>query len=157
MARNVHNTKEYRNKVNRMKDKNLVESINYEMAILVRRGTSTVKKLGNLERSHYLLLQHLSDFGAIGVKALADEFHLDVSTISRQAAALEAKGYIQRSPDPEDRRASFFELTELGKRELEDTRQIRINRYHRLLADWSHEDREKFAELLVRFNRTFVD
>ncbi|MFH5181295.1 MarR family winged helix-turn-helix transcriptional regulator [Paenibacillus sp. TAB 01] len=84
-----------------MKDNDLVEIINYQMAILVRRGTSAVK-LGNLERSHYLLLQHLSDFGAIGVKALADEFHLDVSTVSRQAAALEARGYVQRLPDPDE-------------------------------------------------------
>ncbi|OXM88301.1 MarR family winged helix-turn-helix transcriptional regulator [Paenibacillus rigui] len=140
-------------------NKDLVETINYEMAILVRRGTSMNqdKKLGNLERSHYLLMQHLADYGAIGVKALADEFHLDVSTVSRQAAALEAKGYIQRLPDPEDGRASFFQLTELGIRELADTREARMQRYAKLLKDWSDTDRQKFAELLTRFNRTFID
>ncbi|WP_379304226.1 MarR family winged helix-turn-helix transcriptional regulator [Paenibacillus sp. GCM10027628] len=139
-------------------DKDL-KAIDYEMAMLIRRATSAAidKKLGNLERSHYLLLYQLAENGAMGVKALADAFHLDISTASRQAAALEAKGYVERLPDPEDGRASFFRLTALGAKELQDTKAIRLNRINLLLQDWSTEDRQKLVELLGRFNRTFID
>ncbi|MEW9699764.1 MarR family winged helix-turn-helix transcriptional regulator [Paenibacillus sp. SI8] len=142
-----------------MMDDNDLKAIDYEMTFLVRRATSAAidKKLGNLERSHYLLLSKLAEHGAMGVKALADACHLDISTASRQAAALEAKGYAERLPDPEDGRASFFQLTELGNQELLNSKQIRLNHFAKLLKDWSTEDRQKFAELLGRLNRTFVE
>jgi DNA-binding MarR family transcriptional regulator len=138
---------------------NVLKALDYEMTVLVRRATSAAidKKLGKLERSHYLLLCQLSENGAMGVKALADACRLDISTASRQAAALEAKGYVERLPDPEDGRASFFQLTSFGKQEFHDTKQTRLNHFAKLLKDWSNEDRQKFVELLGRLNRTFVD
>ncbi|NEW08105.1 MarR family transcriptional regulator [Paenibacillus sp. SYP-B3998] len=141
-----------------MEDNDL-KAIDYELTLLVRRATSAAidKRLGNLERSHYLMLYELSRNGTMGVKALADAFHLDMSTASRQAAALEAKGYVERLPDPEDGRASFFQLTEYGEQELQNTKQTRLDRFNKLLKDWSTEDRQKFVELLSRLNRTFID
>ncbi|WJH33796.1 MarR family transcriptional regulator [Paenibacillus sp. CC-CFT747] len=62
-----------------------------------------------MDRSSYTLLTQLSQKGGpAGVKALADEFRLDVSTVSRQTTLLEAKGYVKRVPDPEDGRSSFL-------------------------------------------------
>ena len=138
-------------------DKRSLESIEIEMAILIRRFTSmtTEKKFGNLDRSAYLLLHQISLHGSAGVKALADEFHLDISTVSRQVTALEQKGYVTRMPDPTDRRASSFQITSSGTQELQAARQARIIRIEELLQDWSDEERDMFGQLLRKFNDIF--
>ncbi|MFB9757386.1 MULTISPECIES: MarR family winged helix-turn-helix transcriptional regulator [Bacillaceae] len=139
-------------------DEHALETIELEMAILLRRATSitTSKKIGNLDRSAYLLLHQIASHGSAGVKALADEFHLDISTVSRQAAALEQKGYVYRVPDPLDGRAYSLQITDLGKKELNEYKQARLVRFEELLKDWSDEEREVFGQLLKKFNRTFI-
>lgn len=134
-----------------------LEMIELELAILIRRTTSisSNKKLGNLDRSAYLILRRINEKGAVGVKVLADEFKLDISTISRQAAALEHKDYLYRIPDPLDGRAYSLQLTELGVKELFDYQQARLKRIAELLEDWSNEERELFGVLLEKFNRSF--
>ncbi|MCH1639129.1 MarR family transcriptional regulator [Paenibacillus timonensis] len=141
-----------------MDDKSL-ETIELEMAVLYRRITTATasRKYGNLDRSAYLLLHRIGAHGAVGVKSLADEFQLDISTVSRQAAALEQKGYVRRIPDPADRRAFFMEITELGAKEYADYKAIRLARIHELLADWPEEERETFAFLLQKFNRALLN
>jgi len=134
-----------------------LETIELEMAILGRRLTSisTNNKTGHLDRSAYLLLHQIHSHGSAGVKALADEFRLDISTVSRQAAALEQKGYVIRTPDPSDKRAFTLQLTELGRRELFKHKQARLARIKELLRNWPEEERAMFGELLKKFNRTF--
>lgn len=132
-----------------------LETIELEMAILIRRVTSNItsSKFGTLDRSAYLLLHQIHAHGSAGVRALADEFHLDISTVSRQAAALEQKGYVIRSPDPSDKRAFALQITEFGIRELQATKQARLERVTELLKDWSEEECVLFGELLKKFNR----
>ncbi|WP_240041262.1 MarR family winged helix-turn-helix transcriptional regulator [Paenibacillus ginsengarvi] len=140
-------------------DEKHLEEMDLELATFARRVTaaSLDKKLGTLERSSYLLLHHLSSHGPNGVKSLSEQFHLDISTISRQAAGLEAKGLVRRLPDPADGRASHFELTETGQKELLVSQQARVSRFAKLFADWTPEECESFLRLLAKLNRTFVD
>jgi DNA-binding MarR family transcriptional regulator len=134
-----------------------LETIELELAILIRRSTSVSsnKKLGNLDRSAYLLLRRIAHRGAAGVKVLAGEFQLDISTISRQAAALEQKGYLYRIPDPLDGRAYSLQITEVGTREYKEHKQARLERLEELINDWSEEEREIFGQLLKKFNQSF--
>ncbi|WP_274654820.1 MarR family winged helix-turn-helix transcriptional regulator [Paenibacillus humicola] len=136
-------------------DERAIETIEMELAILIRRATSAGRNLGTLDRSAYLLLNQIASHSRAGVKTLADEFHLDISTVSRQTAALEQKGYVTRIPDPDDGRAYVLEMTELGAKELEECRQARFVRFRELLKDWPEADRAAFGRLLHRFNRTF--
>lgn len=138
-----------------MRDSNL-RALDYEISILHRRASFN-RKIAELDRSAYLLLYQMSVLGKIGVKALADEFRLDVSTISRQTTALESKGYVKRLPDPEDGRASYFELTELGKQKLEEAQDYRLGRFRQIFKNWDEEDLEKFKQYLEIVNRTYID
>lgn len=140
-----------------MDSQEAIELIEYEIAVLVRRATFTNRKYGGIDRSAYLLLHQLSEHGQVGVKTLADEFRLDISTVSRQTAALEAKGYAQRLPDPLDRRASTLRITEFGLQQLKQARTQRQARFAELMQDWPLEDRQKFGELLSRLNHTILD
>ncbi len=134
-------------------DMQSLETIELEMAILLRRITSTLGKKGDFDRSAYLLLHQITAHGSAGVKALADEFHLDVSTVSRQAAALERKGYVYRMPDPQDGRAFSLHVTELGSRELAAYKQARLAKVTEKLKDWSDEECQAFGRLLRKFNQ----
>lgn len=131
-----------------------LEMIELELAILIRRSTylSSNKKLGNLDRSAYLLLRRIANLGPAGVKVLAGEFQLDISTISRQTAALEQKGYLYRIPDPLDGRAYTLQITELGTQVYKEHKQARLDRLTEILNDWSDEERETFGKLLKKYN-----
>ncbi|MFD1776139.1 MarR family winged helix-turn-helix transcriptional regulator [Paenibacillus rhizophilus] len=133
-----------------MEDKNL-DFISNEMLKLIRRA-SLDKKHGGLDRSSYTLLYHLSNHDNAGVKALAEEFGLDTSTISRQASVLELKGYIERVPDPQDGRSSYFQITELGLQRLAEARKKRLDRYEQIFNEWSPQECRTFGELLARLN-----
>ncbi|WP_306010704.1 MarR family winged helix-turn-helix transcriptional regulator [Paenibacillus sp. P46E] len=131
-----------------------IDVIELEMAILVRRLVSmtTYRKIGNLDRSAYLLLHQIASHGSAGVKALSDEFHLDISTVSRQAAALEQKGYVKRIPDPVDGRAYSLEMTDTGEEVLNENKQARQESIGKMLCTWSDGERVIFGELLRKFN-----
>lgn len=131
--------------------------VEHQVAILVRRAALASRRSGELDRAVYLLLRRLRDGGPAGVKSIAEEFHLDVSTVSRQVTAMEAKGLIGRTPDPDDHRASALTLTEAGHEALEREQDCRMSRYRRLLAEWSEEERQVFGKLLTRLNQTFLD
>lgn len=135
-----------------------LEMIEIELAILIRRVThaSNKKQIGTLERSAYLLLHQIATYGASGVKALAEEFQLDISTVSRQAATLEQKDYLFKIPDPTDGRAYSFQITELGLKLLMETKQTRMKLIKETTKDWSQEDREMLGKLLRKWNQSVV-
>jgi len=139
---------------------NPVELIEYELTTFIRRAVymdNSEKKVGNLERSAYLLLRHLDEFGPARVKELADSFKLDISTVSRQAAALEAKELIIRFSDPSDGRVSLFTTTKLGKQKLKADKKMRLKRFEGILNEWSDAEKEMFGGLLLRMNEAFFD
>ncbi|WP_168118875.1 MarR family transcriptional regulator [Paenibacillus sp. HB172176] len=134
------------------------ENIELQLAILIRRVTSATssRKFGSLDRASYLLLHQISSHGSAGVKALAEEFRLDISTVSRQTAVLEQKKYVYRIPDPMDGRAYSLHITELGAELLAETRLARSRRIAELTQTWPSEEQQLFGELLEKFNRTFL-
>lgn len=141
-----------------MKEHSL-ENLELELAILYRRITSITShhKLGALDRSAYLLLHQIFSHGSAGVKALADEFKLDISTVSRQASALEQKGYIYKIPNPKDGRSYSFQITELGIKEYTDSKQARLKRVKEVLDNWSAEECQSFGQLLKKFNYSVLE
>ncbi|MBB6691290.1 MarR family transcriptional regulator [Cohnella xylanilytica] len=108
----------------------------------------------DLDRSAYLLLRYLEAKGPVGIKSLADELQLDISTASRQIAALEAKGYVERAADPRDARVSLLRVADAVPAMLAEARANRKRFYAKLLEEWPEEESRKLGELLGRFNRT---
>ncbi|MBD2843904.1 MarR family transcriptional regulator [Paenibacillus sp. IB182496] len=137
-----------------MEDDGAIRQVELELAILLRRVTAmTTRRLGTLDRAAYLLLHRIDAHGPEGVKRLAQAFGLDVSTVSRQAAALEASGLVRRIPDPDDGRAYGLGITDHGLAELQATRRARQARIAELLEGWTDEERTMFGELLHKFNQ----
>lgn len=89
--------------------------------------------------------------GPSRVSAIADDIHLDLSTVSRQVAALERAGYLARQRDPQDSRASLVELTDTARQAIADVRRARTAAMARRLPGWSERELADFAAALSRF------
>jgi DNA-binding MarR family transcriptional regulator len=103
-----------------------------------------------VERATYLLLVHLIKGGPQRAGALAEAVHSDPSTISRQIGHLVKLGYVERTADPVDGRATLLAATAEGRRVFEENRRLRNERFSEILASWSEADRSVLAEMLTR-------
>lgn len=135
-------------------DTQSLERIEQEITDFIRRIVMTETRSGTLDRSAYILLRELSLHGPASVKSLADELHLDVSTVSRQAATLVDKNYAEKVPHPQDGRSHFYRLTASGQQEFQDNRHLRFSKLTDILADWTDEEREQFGHLLQKYNQS---
>jgi DNA-binding MarR family transcriptional regulator len=117
-------------------------------------------KLGSggleLERAAYTLLGRIVTDGPARLSVLADDVCLDLSTVSRQVAALEAAHLVQRATDSADRRASVITATDTGSEVFLRNREIWLAALRDLLADWSPTERSEFARLFTRLNDTIA-
>jgi DNA-binding MarR family transcriptional regulator len=86
---------------------------------------------------------------------LASCLHADTSTISRQVTSLVDLGLIERTADPEDRRATILVVTEAGQAALDAMRAGRERMIARILADWSPAEVKELVTVLSRFNDDF--
>lgn len=122
---------------------------------LVERGQDRSSGPDSVERATYLLLVHLVKGGPQRSGALADAVHSDPSTISRQIGHLVTLGYVERTADPDDGRATLLAATAEGRRVYERNRARRTAAIAQMLDDWSVTDRSALAELLSRFATDF--
>jgi DNA-binding MarR family transcriptional regulator len=137
-------------------EQNIISTIGREIRFLVRRMTSLYNSIETLDRAAVLLLVELQAQGPLGISTLAASLQLDISTASRQAAALENKGLVERLSSPEDGRVSLLQITDLGAAQLQEVRQIYHSMLAEILEDWSEEDLHLFKDLLARYNRAML-
>ena len=104
-----------------------------------------------VERAAYHLLAYLVLDGPRRAGALAEAVHSDPSTISRQIGSLVRLGYVERTADPEDGRATLLAATAEGTRVFDENRRARNQNLAELLSSSSEPDRLALRELLGRF------
>jgi DNA-binding MarR family transcriptional regulator len=105
-----------------------------------------------LERAAYGLLAQIATGGPGRLSVLAGDLCVDLSTVSRQVAALESAGLVRRTPDPTDRRASLIEATETGAEVFGQNREKWLGALRQLLCGWTPAERQEFARLFARLN-----
>jgi DNA-binding MarR family transcriptional regulator len=86
---------------------------------------------------------------------LATSLHADTSTVSRQVAGLVDLGLVERTADPEDRRAMILVPTQAGRALFEEMQQDRDRMLARIVTDWPPGEVETLVKLLGRFNDDF--
>jgi DNA-binding MarR family transcriptional regulator len=136
-------------------------AIGRELGMLMRRVQRMQDRRSDpgqpgLDRAAYLLLGQLVWEGPDRLSALAAEMCVDLSAVSRQVAALEAAGFVTRTPDPADRRASRIAATEAGTELFLKKRDRFLALLRTLLAGWTAAERANFADLMSRFNRAMA-
>ncbi len=84
----------------------------------------------------------------ISQSALADLLVLDKGQLSRAVRELEKLGLIQRTPDPEDRRASILSPTAHGLERLAAARAPQENSLLTVLEEWPIDEIHSLTRLL---------
>lgn len=130
-----------------------VETIQREMTVFARRARASAGRMHpELSLVSYTLLGHLEERGGCRATDLAAHYALDKSTVSRQVAALERTGLIERRLDPEDHRVQVLHLTDAGRQLLLQVTDSRRAAFQERLARWPEEDLKRFADYLTRYN-----
>jgi DNA-binding MarR family transcriptional regulator len=106
-----------------------------------------------LDTGSFWLLKTLAANGAMRVTDLATCTNLDPSTVSRHVTQLHRAGLIERTPDPDDRRAQRVQASSLGLRQLDAALRARLAVLERTLDSWEPQDVRELDRLLTRFVR----
>jgi DNA-binding MarR family transcriptional regulator len=105
---------------------------------------------GRIDPAMMFVLHHVQGRGSLRVSELAACMGLDASTASRHVRQLEDGGYLARTGDPDDRRASRLRLTRRGRAALDQAMRARAALVDRGIADWPEADRAALATLMTR-------
>ncbi len=114
------------------------------------RRLKRMSTMGGLDPSLAGVLHEVACSAPIRVSALADTLHLDQSTVSRHVRSLEQLGLVERSGDPEDRRAALLSPTAAGEDRLATIHSHRRALFRSATAGWSDDDRTQLARLIDR-------
>lgn len=128
----------------------LGEALTRLIRLTRRAKTEAAAGIDGVDATAVPLLATLAESGPMRANALAGAVFSDPSTVSRQVAQLVAAGYIERTGDPTDRRASQLALTPAGSAVLSEHRCRRDKFLADLTAAWSSSDRCQIAELVGR-------
>ena len=87
----------------------------YTSAVL-RHAAATAKRM-RLEASELATLEHLQAAGPMTQKRLGERLSMSPGAITAMIDRLESRGYVERVPNPEDRRSALVRITEAGLEE----------------------------------------
>jgi DNA-binding MarR family transcriptional regulator len=105
---------------------------------------------GGLTRTQLATLTALKHRSPRRITSLAEESRNDLSVLSRQIAALENWGMVERTRDPADGRAFLVSLTDHGRATLAEVWAKRIEELRGDLADFSDAELAHAAIVLDR-------
>jgi DNA-binding MarR family transcriptional regulator len=137
-------------------DDETVRALEHEMGVLVRRLRRLIAERARLVHPElapvgYSMLMALQDEPR-RASDLVELFSIDKGAVSRQVQALLELGLIERTPDPDDRRAAILAITDEGNRRLATVSETRRSELLGRLASWKPQELRTFVEALSRYN-----
>ncbi|XOB99461.1 MarR family winged helix-turn-helix transcriptional regulator [Deinococcota bacterium DY0809b] len=115
----------------------------------VKESTARLFKPTGLKPDQMLLLGMIAR-GLARPKTIAEAMQWDPPLLSHYLSKLEAKGLIQRSLDPDDRRRTNVRITDKGRALLEEAKRTWHMYTTQVLVDLSTEEIEQLRDLLRR-------
>ena len=103
------------------------------------------------------VLTLLGRHGDMRMSRLSELLAVDMSVTSRHVAHVAARGWIERSPDPADRRSRILRLTPAGQALLHQLSLRTCRMLAERLSDWSDEEVIQLTALMARLRASFDD
>ena len=94
-------------------EEKLSDLVREHSSAVLRHAAATAKRMG-LEASELAALEHLQAAGAINQKHLGERLSMSPGAITAMIDRLERRGYVERTPNPEDRRSALVNITKVG-------------------------------------------
>jgi DNA-binding MarR family transcriptional regulator len=111
----------------------------------------------DVDLSAYPVLIRLDEQGPMRIRRLAEELHVDPSTVSRQVKTLVETGLLSSTPDESDGRASVMALTKRGEAVLRKIRDARHAMLAELIQTWSVDEQEQLNRSLTMLAQSAWD
>ncbi|WP_091672083.1 MarR family winged helix-turn-helix transcriptional regulator [Amycolatopsis marina] len=99
---------------------------------------------------HYRILAALDEFGVASQADLGRRCNMDRSDVVAAINELAEQGFVERTPDPDDRRRNMVTLTKKGDRQLRRMDRALDKVQEDLLGPLSAEDRQTLTWLLTQ-------
>ena len=106
---------------------------------------------GDVRPAHFTVFQHMPPEG-IRLTVLADAALMTKQSMGYLVDDLEALGYVERVPDPTDRRAKVVRLTARGRAVEKTVRKV----IRQIEADWAARLGQKEYQHLTRLLRALI-
>jgi len=128
-----------------------------DLRVIVSRLRRRLRGLaieGDLTPSQTAVLTRLWKEGASSASALAGAEQVRPQSMAAIVAALDQRGLIGRTPDPEDGRRQMISLTEAGRKRAESDRQVREEWLARAIHErYSESERRTILDALALLER----
>jgi DNA-binding MarR family transcriptional regulator len=120
----------------------------HEVARLLRRRFEQNARDCGLTRSQWQVLATLANNEGVNQSGLAELLEIEPITLGRIIDRLEARGLIERHPDPSDRRVWLLHLTSAARPKLSQLRRLGEVTRGEALADVPEADAEHLLKTL---------
>jgi DNA-binding MarR family transcriptional regulator len=117
-----------------------------------KRFMEALKPVG-IDPREFLLMRFVAASEGQSQQALAERMAIPASRMVALVDHLEEAGFLERRPDPEDRRVRWLHLTRKGRTVLERAGRIAIDYETKLCAGINREEREQLIDLLQKLQK----
>ena len=83
-------------------------------------------------------------------KVLTEELRINPSSVSEMISKLENDGYVKRTVDPTDKRATLISLTELGEARAAELQDEKNEKLDKAFSDLTDDEKEQLIALLEK-------
>lgn len=111
---------------------------------------STALASADARRNHYKVLAALDEYGPASQATLSRRGGIDRSDMVAAINELADRGFVERAPDPTDRRRNVVTLTRKGRGRLRTLDRLVAQAQDELLAPLSPRERAQLVDLLTR-------
>ena len=122
----------------------------HDIARLMRKKFDQRARSLNLSRAQWQLLVHLSRHEGINQSGLAEILEIENITLGRLVDRMEEAGWVERRPDPSDRRARLLYTTEKVAPVMERMRELAEATRNEALAGLAPAQRDALIDTLIQ-------
>lgn len=120
------------------------------------RMTRRARRITGLDWTYsaVIVLDAMQDDNMVRMTDLAERVGIASPTVSKLIKDLEEKGFVERTPDGQDGRASIIRLTDEGRSVAAAMDSARVEALEKIMDGWSKDELEQF---ITRFDRLRAD
>jgi len=105
---------------------------------------------------NWVLLREATRASGASQRELADLMHIEPPTLVRHLDRLESDGYVERRPDPDDRRRLLVFVTPAGRRRLAELQKVADSTDVELRSLLDDDEIEVLGDTLMRIHEHFA-
>jgi MarR family transcriptional regulator for hemolysin len=135
------------------KDNNSLGALLHDVAHLLRTTIDQRVEPYNLTRAKWQALGVLDRKEGVTQSELAKELELGAATVGRLVERLEARGFIERRPDPIDARAKRLFIRDAARPELDELEEVATNVRKSALRGINNKEQAELVRLLKKMKR----